>query len=133
MLVEDHSSVRALLRVVLEDEGYRIMEADDGPAALEAAESARPDLIVLDLMMPELDGEEVITRLREKPDLAGIPVLVVTAKEEAVGRMMDLLGDRNVFEKPFDQTKVVERVRELAGPARRLPSSPWKGPPERRM
>lgn len=127
LIVEDHTSVRTLLRVMFEAEGYRTIEADDGPAALEAAESVKPDLILLDLMMPELDGERVIARLSENPQLTGIPIIVVTAKQEAVDRMKDWLGDGNVFTKPFDQASLLARVEELIGPGSPLPSSPWKG------
>lgn len=112
---------------MFETEGYRTIEADDGPAALEAAGSVKPDLILLDLMMPELDGERVIARLSEDPQLSGIPIIVVTAKQEAVDRMKDWLGDGNVFTKPFDQANLLARVEELIGPGSPLPSSPWKG------
>lgn len=112
---------------MFEAEGYRTIEADDGPAALEAAESVKPDLILLDLMMPELDGERVIAHLSKDPQLSGIPIIVVTAKLEAVDRIKDWLGDGNVFTKPFDQANLIARVEELIGPGSPLPSSPWKG------
>lgn len=132
-MVEDHSSVRTLLRVVLEDAGYRVMEATDGPEALEVAESASPNLILLDLMMPELDGERVIANLRAGGKTAEIPIVVVTAKEEAIGRMKDLLGEANVFGKPFDQEKLLDRISRLIGPGEPAPTSPWKGPTRREI
>jgi len=127
LVVEDHSSVRTLFRVILESEGYRVSEAEDGDTALEMAESLRPDLILLDLMMPRLDGEKVIQELYEKPDLRSTPIIVVSAKEEAMDRVIEVVGQENAFGKPFDEEKVVNRVKELIGPGGTTSSSPWKG------
>lgn len=131
LVVEDHSSVRALLRVILEGEGYRVVEASDGHEALEVAEARTPDLIMLDLMMPEFDGERVIDELQKKPDLAGIPVVVVTAREEGLDRVREKIGRTNVFMKPFEQQELVDRVKELVGPGMKKSSSPWKRPSRR--
>lgn len=131
LVVEDHTSVRTLMRVVLEGEGYRVMEAADGDEAIVAAEEAKPNLIVLDLMMPELDGEHVIERIRQSASISSTPIVVVTAKEEAVGRMKDLLGDENVLVKPFENEALLERVSALAGPGTKPPESPWKEQPRR--
>lgn len=129
LVVEDHSSVRTLLRVTLEDEGYRVLEANGGFEAIEAAEEAKPDLIMLDLMMPELDGEKVIHEVRGRSDIAGIPIVVVTAREEGIDRVKDLVGEANVFMKPFEEQVLVGRVRDLIGPGEDKPTSPWKGQP----
>lgn len=127
LVVEDHSSVRTLFRVVLETEGYRVAEAEDGDAALEVAESLLPDLILLDLMMPRMDGERVIEKMYENVNLRSTPVIVVTAKEEAMDRVTEIVGRENVFVKPFDQDQVLERIKELIGPGQKQASSPWKG------
>ena len=127
LVVEDHSSVRTLFRVILESEGYRVSEAEDGDTALEMAESLRPHLILLDLMMPRLDGERVIQELQEKAELRSTPVIVVSAKEEAMDRVTEVIGQENVFGKPFDEEQVIGRVKELIGPGGKTSSSPWKG------
>ncbi len=127
LVVEDHSSVRTLFRVVLEEEGYRVAEAEDGDAALQAAESLLPDLILLDLMMPRLDGERVLGQMHDNSNLRSTPVIVISAKEEAMDRVTELVGHENVFSKPFDQQQVVDRIKELIGPGEKIASSPWKG------
>src|SRR5688500_4629468 len=97
LVVEDHSSVRTLFRVLLEEQGYRVAEAEDGDTALEIAQTLLPDLILLDLMMPRLDGERVIEQMYENSSLRSTPVIVVSAKEEAMDRVMEAVGSENVF------------------------------------
>lgn len=126
LIVEDHSSVRALLRVMLEGEGYRCLEAGDGVEALQAAQSKKPDLIMLDLMMPEVDGEKVIQEIRGRADISSIPIVVVTAREEGIERISDVVGAANVFMKPFDEGKLIARVRDLIGPGEGRSTSPWR-------
>lgn len=115
LLVEDNPSVRELIHVLLETEGYEIIEANDGLDGLLKAEFAKPDLMILDLMMPDVDGERVIEQMRQDPVLAAIPVLVVSGKYEAFDRLKDLLGDDNVFTKPFEPTRLLDRIGELIG------------------
>lgn len=115
LIVEDNPSVRELLKVLLESEGYEIVEANDGLDGLLKAEFAQPDLMILDLMMPDVDGERVLDQLRSDPNLSGIPVLVVSGKYEALDRLKDLLGDDNVFPKPFEPTRLLDRIGSLIG------------------
>lgn len=115
LLVEDESSVRELLGVLLEVEGYEILEARNGVEGLLKAEFERPDLMILDLMMPDLDGERVLAELKREPELAGIPVLIVTGKYEALDRCRDMIGGENVFAKPFEPTRLLDRIGELVG------------------
>lgn len=115
LLVEDDTSVRELLRVLLEGEGYEIHEARDGLDGLLKAQFTKPDLLILDLMMPDVDGERVLIQLRSEPKLADIPVVVVSGKYDALNRCKDLLGDENVFPKPFEPTKLLDRIGELVG------------------
>ncbi|MCA1839182.1 MAG: PleD family two-component system response regulator [Actinomycetota bacterium] len=128
LVVDDYSSVRTLLRVLLETEGYRIMEAADGTEALRAAESTKPDLVILDLMMPELDGEHVISELHGNDTLQQIPILVLSAKQEALSRVREVVGHDNVFAKPFEPAELIGRIKELIGAATKASKSPWKGP-----
>ncbi|MGI8425787.1 MAG: response regulator [Actinomycetota bacterium] len=115
LLVEDNSSVRELIHVLLEGEGYEIIEAVDGFDGLVKAESDQPDLMILDLMMPDLDGEKVLRQLQTDPELSQIPVLIVSGRYEALDRLKDQLGDENVFPKPFEPTKLMDRVGALIG------------------
>jgi len=115
LLVEDNPSVRELIRVLLESEGYEIVEARDGLEGLLKAEFQKPDLMILDLMMPDVDGERVIKQLKTDDELSRIPVLVVSGKYEALDRLRDLLGDDNVFAKPFEPTRLMDRIGELIG------------------
>jgi len=110
LVVEDDPSVRGLLHTLLTGEGYDVGTASDGLAGLVKASSAKPDLMLLDLMMPDLGGIRVLEELRADPNMADIPVIVVTGKLEAVPSLRSLLGDDNVFVKPFGVTELLDRV-----------------------
>jgi two-component system alkaline phosphatase synthesis response regulator PhoP len=110
LVVEDDPSVRGLLHTLLTGEGYDVSTASDGLAGLVKASSAKPDLMLLDLMMPDLGGVRVLEELRGDPALADVPVIVVTGKLEAVSSLRALLGDDNVFVKPFGVAELLERV-----------------------
>ena len=110
LVVEDDPSVRGLLHTLLTGEGYEVATASDGLAGLVKASTQRPDLMLLDLMMPDLGGIRVLEELREDPAMADIPVIVVTGKLEAVPSLRGLLGDDNVFVKPFGVTELLDRV-----------------------
>lgn len=115
LVVDDHPSVRDLLRALLEAEGYGVLEARDGSEGLEMAEREHPHLLILDLMMPDIDGERVIDELWKKDGFARMPVVVVSAKQEALDGVRELLGEQNVFSKPFEPTKLLDRIGELVG------------------
>jgi DNA-binding response OmpR family regulator len=110
LVVEDDPSVRGLLHTLLTGEGYEVATASDGLAGLVKASSSRPDLMLLDLMMPDLGGVRVLEELRADPALADIPVIVVTGKLEAVPPLRTLLGEGNVFVKPFGVAELLDRV-----------------------
>ncbi|MCA1839476.1 MAG: PleD family two-component system response regulator [Actinomycetota bacterium] len=82
LIVDDEPDVRTLCKVNLEYEGYRVIEAADGLEALEVVKTDKPDVILLDLMMPNLDGWEVLKRLQADPETGKIPVLLLTAKAD---------------------------------------------------
>lgn len=115
LVVEDDPSVRGLLQTLLVAEGYDVAVASDGLAGLVKASSRRPSLILLDLMMPDLGGVRVLEELRDDPELADIPVIVVTGKVDAVPGMRALLGDDNVFVKPFAVAELLTRVGDVTG------------------
>ena len=115
LVVEDDPSVRGLLQTLLVAEGYTVSTASDGLGGLGLMATTRPDLLLLDLVMPDLGGVRVIQELREDPELARIPVLVVTGHEEAVPDMRAQLGEDNVFLKPFAVGELLARVGAVTG------------------
>ena len=115
LVVEDDPSVRGLLQTLLSAEGYDVVTASDGLAGLVKATSTHPALVLLDLMMPDLGGVRVLEELRDDPELADIPVIVVTGKVDAVPGMRDVLGEDNVFLKPFAVAELLARVGEVTG------------------
>jgi DNA-binding response OmpR family regulator len=115
LVVEDDPSVRGLLQTLLSAEGYDVATASDGLAGLVKVTAAPPALVLLDLMMPDLGGVRVLEEMREDPDLVDIPVVVVTGKVDAVPSMRALLGDENVFLKPFAVGELLTRVGEITG------------------
>lgn len=118
LVVEDDPSVRGLLHTLLTGEGYEVSTASDGLAGLVKASSSKPDLMLLDLMMPDLGGIRVLEELRDDPTMADIPVIVVTGKLEAVPPLRGLLGEDNVFVKPFGVTELLDRVAAVTQQAR---------------
>jgi two-component system, OmpR family, response regulator ResD len=111
LVVDDEAIVRDVLGRYLEKDGFIVDTAADGEAALEQAARSRPDLVVLDLMLPNLDGLEVLRRIRER---AEVPVVLLTAKGEEVDRVVGLeVGADDYVTKPFSPREVVARVRAV--------------------
>ena len=115
LLVEDDEPTRSLFRRTLRDDGWNITEAENGAVGLEVLDEARPDLIVLDLMMPKMGGFEFLRRLRQRDGFSEVPVVVVTAKELSEAEHATLLdGASEVVAKGGDeQSEVLEDVRKL--------------------
>lgn len=113
LVVEDDPNVRGLLDTLLTSEGYDVVTASDGLAGLVKLSNAKPALMLLDLMMPDLGGVRVLEELRADPALSDVPVIVVTGKVEAVPGLRDVLGYDNVFVKPFGVTELLARVAEI--------------------
>lgn len=111
LVVDDEERIRRLLRMYLEREQYHIEEAEDGETALAMALTREYDLILLDLMLPGIDGEEVCKRLREKK---ATPVIMLTAKEDEADRVQGFeVGADDYVVKPFSPREVVLRVKAL--------------------
>ncbi|MDP9181594.1 MAG: response regulator [Actinomycetota bacterium] len=115
LVVEDDPSVRGLLHTLLTAEGYDVSTASDGLAGLVKAAQTLPDLILLDLMMPDLGGIRVLEELHDDPELDETPVVVVTGQVDAVPGMRAVLGDDNVFVKPFAVAELLARVATITG------------------
>jgi CheY-like chemotaxis protein len=115
LLVDDHRDFVFATKLFLESQGFQVAEAYDGIEALEALEKSQPDLIVLDVMMPRLDGWATLQALQQKPELAKIPVLMLTALKEPVNVLTGFdLGCTWFYTKPItdyeDLALVIRRI-----------------------
>jgi len=111
LIVEDERNLSNVIRDRLQEEGYRVLQAFDGPSALAMAHDRAPDLIVLDIMLPGLDGLEVCRRLRAR---SIVPILMLTARAEEIDRVLGLeLGADDYLTKPFSMHELRARVRAL--------------------
>jgi CheY-like chemotaxis protein len=117
LVVEDDEDTRDALGEVLADEGYSVSEASDGATALRRLRSQRPDLMLLDLGLPEMRGEELLRTKASDPALTSIPVVVLSGAT----RPPELPGVAAVIAKPFDIEDVVALVRRYAGPPEDAP------------
>ena len=114
LVVDDDPEIVRLLRAYLEQNGYQALVAYDGAKALQVLRHERPDLVVLDLMLPDLDGWEVTRVVRSDPTLAGTPILMLTARVEDHDKIAGLeMGADDYVTKPFNPREVVARVRAL--------------------
>ena len=112
LLVEDDSDLVTLLRYNLEKEGFGCLDAQTAKDALELCKQARPDLVLLDLMLPDSDGLELCRRIRSDPDLARIPVIILTARGEEADRIVGLeIGANDYVVKPFFVRELIARIR----------------------
>jgi two-component system response regulator ChvI len=110
-LVDDDRNILTSISIGLEAEGYRTMTYTDGVSALDGFKADPPDLVILDIKMPRMDGMETLRRLREKSD---IPVIFLTSKEEEIDELFGIkLGADDFIRKPFSQRLLVERVKAL--------------------
>jgi two-component system response regulator ChvI len=110
-LVDDDRNILTSLSILLESEGYQVKTYTDGATALTALTATPPDLVVLDIKMPRMDGMEVLRRLKQKSDL---PVIFLTSKDEEIDELMGLnAGADDYIKKPFSQRLLIERVRAV--------------------
>ncbi len=116
LVVDDEPDLVELLSFNLRAAGYHVISATDGLGALEQAQRQQPDLILLDLMLPELDGISVCEILRGHPATATIPIIMLTAWSSALSRQLGLAaGAREYLTKPFVTADVIGRVKSLLG------------------
>jgi DNA-binding response OmpR family regulator len=117
LIVDDDRVIQQLLEVNLELEGYDVQKASNGEEALEKVRSFDPDLVLLDVMMPKLDGREVCRRIKADPDTAGIPVIFLSARAQDMDVNSGLeLGASAYITKPFDPVDLIDTVEKvLAG------------------
>jgi two-component system, OmpR family, alkaline phosphatase synthesis response regulator PhoP len=114
LVVDDEEDIVGLLTFHLEKEGYRVQSAYNGSYALELAFASPPDLVILDIMLPEVDGLEVCRRLRGNEITAAVPVLMLSARKEELDKVLGLeLGADDYMVKPFGVRELVARVRAM--------------------
>jgi CheY-like chemotaxis protein len=119
LVTDDEPITRMLVKLLLEREQFEVLEAANGRDAVEIAIRERPDLLMIDLNMPEMDGYEAIARVRREMALAMMPILVLTSEEgPGVERRVLELGADDYIIKPFSTRELVERVRRHLDPAR---------------
>ncbi len=114
LIVDDEAPIRLLCRVNLEAEGMEVLEAADGPSGLEAVRRERPDVVLLDVMMPGLDGWRVAEELLEDSETSSIPIVFLTARAELRDRARGLdLGGLDYVTKPFNPVDLAPLIREV--------------------
>ena len=132
LVADDDQNIAELLRLYLEKEGYTVVLAADGEQAIERFNAENPDIVLLDIMMPKLDGWQVCRDIRKK---SNCPIIMVTAKGETFDKVLGLeLGADDYVVKPFDAKEIVARIKAVmrrtgklrpAAMSRRFPMTSW--------
>ena len=115
MVVDDEPDVVDLVKLVLESDGFQVITAYSGKEALEKVGNEMPDLVLLDIMMPQMDGWEVYSRIRANPKTKDIPVAMLTAKSQSIDKMIGLhvVKVDDYITKPFGRSELLERVKRI--------------------
>lgn len=112
MLIDDDAVTQSVLQRILQKEGYDVIVVADGAETVTMARSRRPSLILLDVMMPGIDGFDLITRLKKEQELAHIPVIFITARDDVQSKIAGFdLGAVDYIVKPFNKYEIVARVK----------------------
>ncbi|HWS53199.1 MAG TPA: response regulator [Pyrinomonadaceae bacterium] len=126
LVADDSDDTRRVVRWMLEQKGYAVIEAADGRQAVAAAVRHRPDLILMDLMMPVLDGFDAVRQVREHEGLRGVPVIAMTARDMAASRdRAEDFGFDQYLSKPLDFLRLNVVIERLLGGAPAKPSGSW--------
>ena len=114
LVIEDEKDIRELLQLYLERERYDVRIAKDGETGLRKASQERFDLVLLDLMLPQLDGLEICRNLRSRPQTADLPIIMITAKADEADRIVGLeIGADDYITKPFSPREVMARIKAI--------------------
>jgi two-component system alkaline phosphatase synthesis response regulator PhoP len=114
LVIDDEPSIGRVVQFKLQQEGFKVRVATDGLEGLAYMKEEKPDLILLDLMMPGMDGFEVCRRLRAAPETVATPVIILSARGQEMDRLRGAeLGVLDFFTKPFSPQKLLERVKEV--------------------
>ena len=113
LVVDDDKAILEMVKFALESEGFEVATATDGDEALNKVSKEKPDLIILDVMMPGIDGFEVCRHLKFDPQYQNVPVIILTAKTEDIDKMTGLeIGADEYITKPFDTKQLIKSVEE---------------------
>jgi DNA-binding response OmpR family regulator len=116
LIVDDEPDLLEILSIIFKAYGYETRTATDGQAGLEAAKAEKPDLIIMDVMMPRMNGYEACRAMREVPGLADVPVIMLSAKSQQADKLGGIDSGADAYlAKPFDNLQVLAKVRELLG------------------
>ncbi len=119
LVIDDDTDILALLKMSLASDGFNVVTASDGMKGIQSAKAEQPDLILLDVMMPQMDGLQVIKKLKEDTDTRAIPVLWLTAKTQTEDKLRGLeIGGDDYITKPFDLREVTARINAVLGRTR---------------
>jgi CheY-like chemotaxis protein len=126
LVADDNDDIRRVVRWMLEQRGYAVIEAADGEQAVAAAVRERPDLILMDLIMPVVDGFDAVRQVREHEALRGVPVIAMTARDVATSRdRAEGLGFNQYLSKPLDFLRLNVVIEKLLGGAPPKPPTKW--------
>ncbi|MFC1501340.1 response regulator transcription factor [Elusimicrobiota bacterium] len=114
LVIDDDPEILVLLKTYLETEGYEVIQSDNGAEGLEKAHSEMPDLIILDLVLPDIDGLKICRRLKSDNKYKNIPILVLSALDDQKHKMEGFESDADDYEtKPFEKDGLIKRVKKL--------------------
>ena len=112
--IEDDAEMRGLIQLILERKGHRVMGVKRGELGLELLRSLKPDVLLLDLMLPDMDGWEIYRRMKADPELASVPVIIVSAKnkDHDAANGFQIQGEDKFLQKPFEVADLINTVYE---------------------
>jgi twitching motility two-component system response regulator PilH len=115
LVVDDTPSIRELISSYLRDSGYQVIEATNGKEALEKALDNKPDIVVTDVVMPEMNGFELCRNLKKNPDMENLRIVVCTSKNQDIDRLWGIKQGADVYlTKPFTQEEIMEAIKSVA-------------------
>ncbi|MEL6910442.1 MAG: response regulator [Cyanobacteria bacterium J06598_4] len=115
LVVEDNNDLQVLFKLLLESEGYEVTIAHDGKEALSILESTHPQLILMDIMMPDISGLEVSHRIKQKQNFRALPIILVSAIDRLQKQQLDYSKANDILYKPFNLDDLVNKVKEFMG------------------
>ncbi len=115
MVVDDEPDLLEVVKLILESDGYQVVTANSGQEALDKIEKEMPDLVLLDIIMPRMDGWEVFSRIKGNPKTHDIPVIMLTAKDQRIDKLIGLHVVRvdDYITKPFGRAELLERIKRV--------------------
>ena len=115
MVVDDEPDLLEVVKLILESDGYKVVTAGSGQEALDKIEKEMPDLVLLDIIMPKMDGWEVFSRIKSNPKTTDTPVIMLTAKDQRIDKLIGLHVVRvdDYITKPFGRSELLERIKRV--------------------